>query len=61
MKQLCFYIHSEVDTELVKTIPATPKNIARIEKEIGGTLIPDQEYPLQVEPDGEWKVTVIMR
>lgn len=56
-----FYIHSEVDTELVKSIPATPKNIARIEKEIGDFLVPNQEETLQIADDGQWRATVILQ
>ena len=60
--KLYFYIHSEiVGTELVKTIPATPKNITRIEKWIGDFLVPNQEETLQVDNDGQWRATVILQ
>lgn len=58
--KLYFYIYSEAGCELVKTIPATEKNIARIEKWIGDVLKPNIEETLQISEDGEL-ATVILK
>ena len=59
--KLYFYIYSETGCELVKTIPATQKNIDRIIKEIGDVLEPNKEETIQIAPDGQWKATVILK
>lgn len=59
--KLYFYIYSAEGAELVKTIPATQKNIDRIIKIIGDVLEPNKEETLQVAPDGEWEATVILK